>query len=80
MRKEKSEEPSLRKQEAQRVMERMKDTKQMIDQLSARLNADAGDMSPARLEELLAKYHSALHRYNIDEEYVKQLNSKVSFS
>lgn len=79
MRKQQSEEPSLRKQEAQRVMKRMKGTKHIIDQLSAHLNATAGDMSPSRLEELLAKYDSTLHRYNIDEEYVKQLNSKVSF-
>ncbi len=50
-------------------------TKQMIDQLSDRVHVGVGNIPPSLLEELLAKYHSALHRYNIDEVYLEQLNS-----
>ncbi|MEG1926408.1 MAG: hypothetical protein RR415_11760 [Ruthenibacterium sp.] len=67
---------TFRKQETKRISERMKQTEQEIDQLSERLHAGMGDITPSVWSEMLAQYYSALRRYELDETYLEQLNSK----
>lgn len=75
-----SEDSALRKQEVKRISRRMKETEQEIDLLSDCLHAGIGEMQPSQWEELLAKYHAALRRYDADELYFNQLKSKAKLT
>lgn len=71
---------TFRKQEIKRISERMKQTAQAIDEMDERLREGFDSLKPTEYDALLAQYHSALHRYDLDEEYLEQLNSKGKLS
>lgn len=67
---------TFRRQEIKRIKERMKETEQAIDELTERLHSGSGDLKASDYAALVSEYHSALRRYETDEAYLEQLNSK----
>lgn len=70
---------SLRKQEVKRISLRMAETTTEIDRLLDRLY-DFGNIPVSEYDDLVAEYHAALRRYDLDGIYLAQLNSKAKLT
>ncbi len=70
---------SLRKQEVKRISLRMAETTTEIDRLLDRLYG-FGNIPVSEYDDLVAEYHAALRRYDLDEIYLSQLNSKAKLT
>ncbi|MEG1007977.1 MAG: hypothetical protein RSO15_17115 [Bacteroides sp.] len=71
---------SLRKLETKRISERMSETAKRIDTITDRLYNGSGHIPASEYDDLLAEYHTALRRYELDEIYLEQLNSKAKLT
>ena len=71
---------SLRKLETKRISERMSETAKRIDAITDILYNGSGHIPASEYDDLLAEYHTALRRYELDEMYLEQLNSRANLT